>query len=194
MVVQRNFLMTALGMSLLFTPASLASDDTAAASRTETGTVRTLSEFPIPSQSIVLPVSVADAWEAFTTSEGYSSWAAPFAVIDFRVNGTIEASYAEGAQAGDPGNIVISIPAYLPERLIVLKTVQAPPGFASPELLDRLVSVVEFEALSPTTSRVTLSAVGYTESEDEMRSGFLQANAWALGQLHAYLANSDVAE
>lgn len=149
--------------------------------------VETLSEFPIPVQRVVIRAPVRDVWDAFTTTEGYSAWAAPFAVVDLRVNGTIEASYADGASAGDPANIVLSIPAYLPQRMLVLKTIQAPPGFASEETLERLVSIIEFEALGPDATRVTLSGVGYSEDDDEMRTGFLRANAWTLGQLQTYL-------
>ncbi|MEE2527354.1 SRPBCC domain-containing protein [Hyphobacterium sp. HN65] len=189
--VFRSFLMLVCLTSVCWLAASNAS---AQSEVSETGVVETLSEYPIPSQTIVLPVSVTDAWAAFTTSEGYSSWAAPFAVVDLRVNGTIEASYAENAVAGDPANIVISIPAYLPERLLVMKTIQAPPGFATPELLDRLVSIVEFEAVGPSRTRITLSAVGYTDEDEEMRTGFLRANAWVLGQLHAYLTGDTASE
>lgn len=160
--------------------------DTAVGAEASTD-VETLSEFPIPVQRVVIRAPVREVWDAFTTTEGYSAWAAPFAVVDLRVNGTIEASYADGASAGDPANIVLSIPAYLPERMLVLKTIQAPPGFASDETLERLVSIIEFEALGPDATRVTLSGVGYTEDDDEMRTGFLRANAWTLGQLRTYL-------
>jgi len=162
---------------------------------TETSTsVETLSEYPIPVQSIILRAPIAEVWEAFTTSEGYAAWAAPFAIVDLRVNGTIEASYADGATSGDPANIILSIPAYLPERLLVLKTTQAPPGFASEETLERLVSIIEFEALTPISTRITLSGIGYTEDDDEMRTGFLRANAWTLDRLRSHLEGDTSSE
>ncbi len=155
-----------------------------------TGEVQTLSEYPIPTQAITIAAPVEDVWAAFTTSEGYQAWASPFAVIDLRVNGTIEASYADGATVGDPANIVISILAFLPEELLVLKTIQAPPDFASQDVLDRLVSVIEFESLESNLTRVKISGVGYTDEDSPMREFFLQANAWSLGQLNAHLTGA----
>jgi uncharacterized protein YndB with AHSA1/START domain len=142
----------------------------------------------IAQQSRVLDAPVADVWAAFTTTEGYSAWAAPFAEIDFRVGGTIEASYAENPVLGDPANIIIEIQAYLPERLLVLKTVQAPPGVADEDTLARLVSVFEFEDLGDQTTRLTISGVGYTEADQVMRDSFADGINWTMSALETYLA------
>ncbi|WP_394692973.1 SRPBCC domain-containing protein [Hyphobacterium sp.] len=178
------------GLSLVLAACGQSSISLSAAPPETTGEVQTLSEFPIPTQAIAIAAPVEDVWAAFTTSEGYQAWASPFAVIDLRVNGTIEASYADDATVGDPANIVISILAYLPEQFLVLKTIQAPPDFASQDVLDRLVSVVEFESLEPNLTRVTISGVGYTDEDSPMREFFLQANAWSLGQLNAHLTEA----
>ena len=175
-----------LGAALL----AVSSTGPSAAAQDNPG-VETLSEYPIPVQTARIAAPVEDVWDAFTTSDGYMGWAAPFAVIDLRVNGSIEASYAPDAVAGDPGNIIISIPAYIPERLLVLKTTQAPPEVATAEVLDRLVSIIEFDAIGPDETELRLTGVGYTPEDDQMREAFLQWNAWSLEQLRAYLAGDD---
>lgn len=155
------------------------------------GEVETLRVTPVVTQSIVLQASAEDVWDAFTTEAGYQGWAAPFARIDLAVGGHIEASYADDPQAGSPDNILIEIQAYLPQELLVLKTVHAPPGFMSQETLDRLVSVFEFEALDAQTTRLTVHGVGYEESDEALKQFFLQGNAWSMQQLDAYLNASE---
>lgn len=132
----------------------------------------------------VVPAPLADVWEAVTTSEGWRSWAVPFAEVDFRLGGRIETSYDPDAVAGRPENIVSRILAFLPGRMIAFQAEQAPPDFPRPELLDGLFSVVE---LSPEAdgTRVAVSGVGYTDSPGhrELRRFFEQGNAWTLEQL-----------
>src|SRR5271169_4823452 len=62
--------------------------------------------------SIAVPASSHDAYAAFTTSEGFASWAVPIAKVEFRIGGCIEASYDPSAKPGDPGNIKNQIVAY----------------------------------------------------------------------------------
>ncbi len=112
-----------------------------------------------------VPAAAAAVFAAFTTSEGFSSWAVPVAHVEFRIEGYIEASYDAKAKLGDPGNIKNEIVAYVPDRLLVIRNVQAPPGFADPELFRRTVTVIEFTALAPQRTRVTITNAGYGAGE-----------------------------
>ncbi|MEM5518729.1 SRPBCC domain-containing protein [Henriciella sp. AS95] len=150
------------------------------------GVVETVTTENILEQTIIVDAPVSDVWDAFTTSEGYMAWATPFAVIDLEIGGQIESSYELDAQAGESDNIKLEILAYLPQELLVLKTVQAPPGFASQETLDRLVSVFEFDPVSDTRTLVTISGVGYGDDEESkrLREFFVEGNAYSLRALH----------
>lgn len=154
-----------------------------------TGVVETHQSGGILQQSIIVPAPIETVWAAFTTDDGYEAWAAPFAHIDLRVGGLMETSYMPGAEIGDPDNIRIGIEAYIPERLLVLKTISAPADVASPEMLDRLVSIFEFEPVGEDATRIMVSGVGYGEDEDSLRlrDFFIEGNAWSLRQLHASL-------
>lgn len=55
---------------------------------------------------VVVPATLAQLWAAFTTAEGFMGWAAPFAVVDLRIGGSIESSYNAAARPGDAGNII----------------------------------------------------------------------------------------
>jgi uncharacterized protein YndB with AHSA1/START domain len=111
--------------------------------------------------SIDVPAPAKDAFAAFTTSEGFSSWAVPVAKIDFRVGGMIEASYDAHARFGDANNIKNAIVAYIPDRLLVIRNVQAPAGFADSSLFQKTVTMIEFSPLDAKTTRVTITNAGY---------------------------------
>jgi len=135
--------------------------------------------------SIDVPASSHDAFAAFATSEGFASWAVPIAKVEFRVGGYIEASYDPAAKPGDPGNIKNQIVGYVPDRLLVLHNIQAPPGFADPELFQRTVTMIEFMALDPQHTRVTITNAGYGSGErfDTLYRHFEWGDAYTLQEL-----------
>ncbi len=136
--------------------------------------------------SLEVPASVDEAWAAFTTAEGLTSWAVPFAVVDFRVGGVWESSYAPDARPGDPGNIRSRYLSFVPRRMISLQAVDAPPDFPHPEVLPDLFSVIELDSVAADRTRVTMYGVGYadTPAHDAVRAMFRDANAWSLRMLH----------
>jgi uncharacterized protein YndB with AHSA1/START domain len=104
----------------------------------------------------------SEVFKVFTTAEGWKRLGVGFAVVDFRVGGTIETNYQANAQAGQRENIKNQVVAYVPGRLIVLRNVQAPPSFPYPEAFSRTATVFE---LTPEGSgtRMTVTGVGYGE-------------------------------
>ncbi|MBK6336548.1 MAG: SRPBCC family protein [Betaproteobacteria bacterium] len=111
--------------------------------------------------AIVVPASAKDAFAAFATAEGWKTWAVPFAVGEPRVGAVMETAYRLDAKPGDRGNIRNQFIAWLPERLVVFRNVQAPPDFPNPDLFAKVVSVVEFVPIGPASTRIVMSGVGY---------------------------------
>ena len=140
-------------------------------------------------QVAVIDAPVQQVWDAFATADGFRGWAAPFVHMELKVGGIIESSYQPDAKVGDTSNIKNQIVAYIPGRLLVLKNVQAPEGFAPECVMDRLVSIFEFESISAESTRLTLWGVGYGPDEESLRilEFFKEANAWTFGQLQALL-------
>jgi uncharacterized protein YndB with AHSA1/START domain len=137
--------------------------------------------------SIDVPAEQDAVWRAFTTSEGFSSWAAPFAVVDFRLGGFIEASYAPNSTAGAPTNIRNEIVAYVPLRMLAIRNRQAPPGAPfDAATFQRLHTVILFEPAATGSTRVTvlMPGVGSGEAFDGVYRHFERGNAWTLQQLH----------
>ena len=112
--------------------------------------------------SAIIPASLEDTWRMFTTSNGYASWASPFAEIDLRVGGQYETSYALGARAGDPGNIRNRIIALVPLRLVVVRNeqAQASQAFDLPTF-QKLQTAIHFTPINERETRVTLQNAGY---------------------------------
>ena len=135
--------------------------------------------------SVDVPASAHDAFIAFTTSSGFSSWAVPVAKVDFRIGGYIEASYDPNAKIGDRANIKNAIIAYVPDRVLVIHNIQAPADFADQELFQRTVTIIEFTALEPRRTRVTITNAGYGGGErfDTLYRHFEWGNAYTLQTL-----------
>lgn len=175
----RRFLALALALAAAAAPAADAPTLKDQSQRAADGS-RTLQ------QAIEVPASAAEAWAAFTTSEGFRAWAAPVASVDFRLGGFIEASYDPDAKIGAPGNIRNEILAYVPQRMLAIRNRQAPPntGFDA-AAFQQLHTVVLFEALAPQRTLVTIVQPGYPSGEpwDTVYRHFERGNGWSLQQL-----------
>jgi hypothetical protein len=144
--------------------------------------------------SVDVPAPTHDAFAAFSTSDGFSSWAVPLAKIDFRVGGMIEASYNAHAKIGDPNNIKNAIVAYIPDRLLIIRNVQAPAGFVDSSLFQRTVTMIEFAPLDAKTTRVTITNAGYGPGAGfaDVFSHFEWGDAYTLHELRARFVNGPV--
>jgi len=125
---------------------------------------------PSGDRAIQLSIDVAGAqqavFDAFATTDGFTSWAVPLARVDMRVGGIVETNYNADAKFGSPDNIKNVVVAYIPGRLIVLRNVQAPRTFVHPELFQRTVTIIEFAAIDAGNTRVTITNSGYGSSPD----------------------------
>jgi len=116
--------------------------------------------------SLVIEAPAARLWTAFTDADAYRQWSGvPVAAIDFRLGGTVEASYLPGGRIGDPQNIRNAFIAYIPGRLLVFRNVQAPDGLPGKAEYPRTVKTIEFTPLGPGRTRVTVSGMGFAAGE-----------------------------
>jgi len=116
--------------------------------------------------SAVVLGSPAAVWEAFTTTAGYASWAAPVARVEFRLGGEFETSYAKDGAIGAPGNIRNEIVAYVPQRMLALRNRQAPPDVPfDAQAFRALHTVVWFDDVGGGYTRVTIEMPGLKDDE-----------------------------
>lgn len=133
--------------------------------------------------------SVDDVWNAFTTTDGLKSWAAPLADIDFRVGGKWRANYNKDGKLGDETTIENTILCYDPKRMLSLKATGFPKGFEFVDAAKETWSIFYFTKLSDSKTKITIVGLGYTDSEQskKMRAFFKPANKYSMDQLKAAL-------
>jgi uncharacterized protein YndB with AHSA1/START domain len=137
-------------------------------------------------QHIEIDAPVEEVWQAFTTTAGFRSWAAPVAVVDFRLGGVIEAAYDPQGRIGAPGNIKNQIVAYVPQRMLALRNVQAPPKLPfDAATFQKIHTVNFFEPITKNRTRITVSQPGFGEGPvyDGVYKFFAAGNRWSLEQL-----------
>jgi uncharacterized protein YndB with AHSA1/START domain len=162
----------------------------------------TESSFAVPNgdrvlqESIVVDATPAIIWKAFTDEATIRAWNAPLVHIDLRNGGTIEESYDPKATLGGPQTVRHRIITFLPERLLVLRNLSAPPGLPGAELYPTIVQVITLNPLSDDQTLVTLSGTGYGSGPDYDRlyAFFRQDNAAYLVSLKALCERPPAAE
>jgi hypothetical protein len=76
----------------------------------------------------------------------FAKWNAPVSAVDLRVGGSLEATYDVTHKIGDPDNIMHRIIAF-----------------------QRTVIIMQYEPLTPTRTRVTISVTGWGNDPDSQR-------------------------
>ena len=127
----------------------------------------------------------ARVWKGFVDEETLRHWNAPVAHVDLRTGGEIEESYDPKARLGGGQTIHHRIVTYLPERLLVLQNISAPPGLPGAGAYPKIVQVIQLEPLADGGTRVTLSGAGYGTGADfdQLYGFFAQGNAGYLKSL-----------
>lgn len=137
-------------------------------------------------QSVEIGAPIASVWKAFTTSDGFRSWAAPVAEVDFRLGGIIESAYDRNGRIGAPSNIKNEIVAYVPYRMLALRNVQAPPNTPfDATTFQKMHTVNFFEPVTDGGTRVTVVQPGFRSGEayEGVYKFFAAGNRWSLEQL-----------
>jgi uncharacterized protein YndB with AHSA1/START domain len=135
--------------------------------------------------SIDIDAPASAIWKLLSSSEGWKSWAVPVAWVDFKIDGMIETSYSAAVVRGQPGNIKNAIVAYVPERLLVIRNVQAPANFENAEEFGKTITVIEIQEIASGRSRVELDGVGFltTPAFDSLLKKFKYGDSWTLEHL-----------
>jgi uncharacterized protein YndB with AHSA1/START domain len=133
-----------------------------------------------PKQLVIeveVPAPLPAVWQAFTTSEGLSTWLTPHAVVDLRQGGEWTAHFPGGSTGG--GTIV----SFVPEKELVLGAL-APDKF--PHVRSERTKVVfQFEPRGKSTV-VRLTQTGWKSGEEWTRAYeyLLAGNAQLMATLH----------
>lgn len=157
--------------------------------------------FREPSGERVLQLSIdiqappSRVWKGLVDEATLRGWIAPLAHVDLRNGGEIEEGYDPKARLGGGQTIHHRILTYLPERLLVLQNISAPPGLPGAEVYPTIVQIVQLEPTAGGGTRVVLSGSGYAagESYDRLYGFFVAGNAEYLKALKVFSEGSAVA-
>ena len=182
----RSFAILIAVLNLVASAATLAESQNAVRSeviKTEAGEIVLL-------QTVEIETAVGKAWQAYTTSEGWMTWASPLAEVDLRTGGTIKTHYGEDAKIGDAGTITLHIVNYVPERVLTLR---AELSERWPDVMKeddgKLMNIVTFEPMGEKRTRIVSYGVGYRDlpAYDELMKFFIPANEGLLRKLKSSL-------
>jgi len=146
----------------------------------------------------VIAAPAADVWAAFTTSEGFASWAVAKAEIDFRIGGEYRTSYNPQSTLHDEHTIVNRILSFDPGRMVSIQNVQAPKGFKNSELFQQTWSVIYITPVDGAPDRTRMHIIGHGYGEgpewDDIYNKFKVGNAMTLEALQKKFAPNAVAD
>jgi uncharacterized protein YndB with AHSA1/START domain len=143
-------------------------------------------------QELRIQAPVSKVWQAYTTDDGWKSWASPVVKIDLRNGGSIKTHYVEGAKIGDAGTNTLNIINYVPERVL---TLQAELSINWPDIMqedaENLMNVIIFESIDESTTKIMSYGVGYkdTSAYRDLMAFFIPANESLLEKLRKNLEN-----
>ncbi len=142
---------------------------------------------------VIVAAPTADVWKAWTTTEGATTFFAPEARIEPRVDGAYELYFKPEAPAGLRGSEGMRILSFEPEKRFSY-TWNAPPEI--PEIRGQRTQVtVELESLAPDRTRVRITHQGWGEGEAWDRAYAYFDRAWGkivLPRLVARFANGAI--
>jgi uncharacterized protein YndB with AHSA1/START domain len=121
-----------------------------------------VTKVPAPHKALIfevaIPAPIDAVWNAFTTSDGLSTWLTPGAVVDLRNGGEWTAHYPGGKTGG--GTIV----SFKPKREIVMSAM-APEWFPHVRS-ERTTALFEFKRVDKSSTLVRLTQTGWKEGEE----------------------------
>ncbi len=128
-------------------------------------------------KEVVLKATVDQAWDAWTTREGITSFFAPDARIEPKPDGVFEIYINPYAAAGLKGADGMRFLALQPKRMLSF-TWNAPPSL--PEVRQqRTVVIIRFAPVSETQTRVTLHHTGWGDGGEWDKTFGYFDKAWS---------------
>jgi uncharacterized protein YndB with AHSA1/START domain len=149
------------------------------------------SSFVIPSGERVLRHetrvngSLADVWNALTTSEGLMTFMAPVVHMELKTGGVFDSNYRVGSKLGDPGTIHNQVLNYIPMEMFSIKVGLTDQFPERPRQAGTLFAVLTFKESGPTQTLVTISMLGWDTGDDWdlVYKHFDRGNSYTLAEL-----------
>ena len=134
-------------------------------------------------KSIEIPATLDQAWDAWTTREGITSFFAPEAEVEARVGGAFHIHIDPTAPPGSKGADDMRFMALQPKKMLSFDW-NAPPSLPEARM-QRTFVILRFEPLGEKLTRVSLHHTGWGEGGDWDKAYAYFDRAWGnvLGNL-----------
>jgi uncharacterized protein YndB with AHSA1/START domain len=138
---------------------------------------------------IEAPVDVV--WAALTTNEGQESWNVAHADIELKVGGKMRTHYDQSGRIGDPNTIENTILCFEPRRMLTLQVTNPPEKFPYKNAIRNLWTVLYFEDLGSSHTRLRIVGLGYGSDEEsnKLRNFFDKGNTYTIKKLQDKFAD-----
>ena len=141
-------------------------------------------------QEFTVDAPIDAVWEAYTTKQGWESWAVPFAEVNLKVGGVIKTNYSKTAAIDDSTTIVTHIINYVPKKLITLQA-KITDNFSEfmKQEADDFYNVIYLDEVESGKTNVKSYGIGYKNTPKylSLMEYFIPANEMTLLNLIAYL-------
>ena len=141
-------------------------------------------------QEFIINVPVDSVWNAYTTKNGWESWATAIAEVDFKVSGTIRTNYNKDGKIGDESTITLHVLNYVQNRLITLQAELTKhfPKFMKEDEKD-IYNVILFEEMGVSKTKVISYGIGYKNNEKykSLMQFFIKGNEQSYYNLISFL-------
>lgn len=129
--------------------------------------------------------SLADVWNAVTTSEGLMSFMAPVVHMELKTGGVFDSNYRAGSKLGDPGTIHNMVLNFVPMEMFSIKVGLTDQFPQRPRDAGTLFAVLTFKDAGANQVLVTISMLGWDHGEDWdlVYKHFDRGNAYTLAEL-----------
>ena len=141
-------------------------------------------------QEMTVKAPIEKAWNAFATTEGWTSWSVPVGKVDMKIGGTIKSNYRTDGKLTDKDTITLHIINYVPQRAV---TLQAELGPHFPEILKsrekQMYNLITFSPIDSNNTKINSYGIGYKDSPElqKMLQFFVKGNEQSYEKLIKHL-------
>jgi uncharacterized protein YndB with AHSA1/START domain len=139
----------------------------------------------------IIKAPVDAVWAAFTTKEGQESWNVAHAEIELKVGGKMRTHYDQSGRIGDPNTIENTILCFEPKRMLAIQVANAPEKFPYKNAIKNTWTVLYFEDVGQSRTRLTLVGLGYGNDDEsrKLRNFFDKGNSYTVKKLQEKFAD-----
>jgi hypothetical protein len=113
------------------------------------------------------------------------------AEIELKVSGKMQTHYDQSGRIGDPNTIENTILCFEPKRMLAIQVANPPEKFPYKNAIKKIWTVLYFEDVGPSRTRLKLVGLGYGNDEEsrKLRNFFDKGNTYTVKKVQEKFAD-----